>query len=154
MDRRTALAFVERHGVVLLTARGPAPNLAEAIAGAPVRGSWWSHRDGRAMFSIFASVRGSDRVLTCRLIDGKLTLVHRRLWPALVRLARVLPRARLAAIREVHTKSGAHETMTTPFPKWVPPAIVARAAKLSKDAARALLGAELLRAIGRRTRGS
>ena len=28
---------------VLQAARGPAPNLAEAIAGEPIRGSWWGH---------------------------------------------------------------------------------------------------------------
>jgi len=26
-------------------------------------------------------------VLVCKLVDGKITYVHRRLWPALVRLA-------------------------------------------------------------------
>ena len=35
--------FVERHGVVLASARGPVPNVAEAVAGEPIRGSWWGH---------------------------------------------------------------------------------------------------------------
>ena len=39
---REALAFVERHGAVLLSARGAAPSLAEWIAGEPIRGSWWA----------------------------------------------------------------------------------------------------------------
>jgi len=33
------IAFVEKHGVVLASARGPVPSLAEAIAGEPIRGS-------------------------------------------------------------------------------------------------------------------
>jgi len=37
---REAVEFVKRHGVVLQAARGPAPSLAEAIAGGPIRGSW------------------------------------------------------------------------------------------------------------------
>jgi len=32
MSPREAIAFVERHGVVLQAARGPVPSLAEAVA--------------------------------------------------------------------------------------------------------------------------
>ena len=45
-----ALAFVDRHGAVLQAARGPVPNLAEAVAGERIRGSWWGHPKGRAIF--------------------------------------------------------------------------------------------------------
>ena len=41
MNQKEALAFVERHGIVLQAARGPLPNLAEAIVRGPIRGSWW-----------------------------------------------------------------------------------------------------------------
>jgi hypothetical protein len=58
-----------------------------------------------------------------------------------VRLAARLPRAGLAAVREVHTASGAHRTIVTPFPRWVPPAIRERAARLGADEAMAALGA-------------
>jgi hypothetical protein len=33
-----------------------------------------------------------------RLVEGKITFVHRRLWPALVRLAAVVGEERLTAI--------------------------------------------------------
>jgi hypothetical protein len=36
------LAWVREQGVVLQSARGPVPNLAEQIAGEPIRGSWWA----------------------------------------------------------------------------------------------------------------
>ena len=42
--------FVERHGVVLEGGRGPRPNLAEAIAGGPIRGSWWEPSEGTRDF--------------------------------------------------------------------------------------------------------
>src|SRR5205814_8572249 len=45
MNQKEALAFVERHGIVLQAARGPLPNLAEAIAGGTIRGSWWGHSE-------------------------------------------------------------------------------------------------------------
>src|SRR6267378_3690441 len=50
MNRKEALAFVERHGIVLQAARGPLPNLAETIAGRAIRGSWWGlFRTGLAL---------------------------------------------------------------------------------------------------------
>jgi len=84
MTPQAALAFVEKHGVVLVSARSAVPPLVEAIAGAPIRGSWWAHPKGREIFRILQAVSDSPDVLVCRLVDGKLSLVHRRLWPALV----------------------------------------------------------------------
>ncbi|MBI1815114.1 MAG: hypothetical protein HYR72_09060 [Deltaproteobacteria bacterium] len=138
-----ALAFVAEHGVVLESARGPVPNLAQAIAGEPIRGSWWGHPRGNAIHNATCAVRDSPDVLVCRLIGGKITYVHRRLWPALVRLASQFKPAQLAAIREQHTASGKHRVVTTTFPRWVTPEIRAAAARLSKEAARQLLGAAI-----------
>ncbi|MBI3402790.1 MAG: hypothetical protein HY048_15340 [Acidobacteria bacterium] len=137
MTSRQALAFIRKHGVVLEAARGPAPSLAEAIAGAPIRGHWWSHRKGREIFAVTRAVRDSHDVLVCRLIKGKITFVHRRLWPALVRAADRLPSDGLARVREVHTASGRHVIEKVPFPDWVPASVRAAARKLDRDAARA-----------------
>jgi len=92
---RQALAFVRRHGLVLESGHGrpatrarPAiPSLAEAIAGGPIRGSWWAHPASHSIFRVLGAVRASEDVLACRLVDGRVTLVHRRLWPALVAAA-------------------------------------------------------------------
>ncbi|MGH9749074.1 MAG: hypothetical protein ACRD6R_04020 [Candidatus Polarisedimenticolia bacterium] len=144
MNEREALAFVRTYGVVLMSARGPVPSLAEAIAGGPVRGSWWGHPLSHHMFRVFETVSASKSVLVCRLAGGKVTFVHRRLWPALVRLAGRLPRRGLAAIREEHTARGSHRTVVTPFPRWVPKEVLARARRLSIIDAVAAIGAELL----------
>lgn len=135
MTSRQALAFIRKHGVVLEAAQGPAPSLAAVIAGGPIRGSWWSHPKGREIFAVTRAVRDSDDVLVCRLIKGKVTFVHRRLWPALVRAAGRLPSDRLSQMREVHTSSGRHVTTEVPFPDWVPPSVRAAARSLSEKAA-------------------
>lgn len=114
-----ALAFVKEQGVVLVSAKGAAPRLTEAIVGEPIGGSWWSHPQGRRIFSVLNAVTGSGDVLVCRLVDGKLTLVHRRLWPALVRLADRFRPEQLARVQERHTPSGRHEKSEIPFPQWV-----------------------------------
>jgi hypothetical protein len=50
------------------------------------------------------AVRDSDDVLVCRLIKGKITFVHRRLWPALVRAAGRLPSVRLRCVRSTRVR--------------------------------------------------
>ncbi|MBI3863269.1 MAG: hypothetical protein HY290_15365 [Planctomycetia bacterium] len=139
LTARQALAFVRKHGVVLEAAQGPVPSLAESIAGEPIRGSWWSHPKGRQIFVVTRAIRDNENVLVCRLIKGKVTLVHRRLWPALVRVAGRLPADRLARVREIHMRSGRHVTEEVPFPDWVPSNIRAAARKLSEKAALAEL---------------
>jgi len=138
-----ALAFVRRHGVVVVSAKGKGPNLVEAIAGAPVKGSWWGHPEGKRIFSVLSAVTASDEVLVCRLVDGKVTLVHRRLWPALVRLADAFPAERIAQVLEGHTASGRHVSRALAFPDWVPAAVTQEAEALDADDARALLAAWL-----------
>ena len=151
MTPRQALAFVRRHGVVLMAARGPVPSLAEAIAGEPIRGSWWSHPKGREIFRATTAVADSDDVLACRLVDGKVTYVHRRVWPALVRLAKRLPRAGLAAIREEHLENGKHRVTRQPFPRWVPEDVATTAVTLTEGAAVSALGEELVAHLSKRT---
>ena len=109
MTIRQAIAFVKRHGIVLESAhvRGRR-SLPDAVVGAPVRGGWWSHPKGKTIFRVTRAVRDSRNVLVCRLIDGKVTYVHRSLWPALVRLAPDIGRRRLDAIVELHTRTGRH----------------------------------------------
>ena len=145
-----ALAFVEEHGVVLESGRGPVASLAEAIAGESIRGSWWKHPQGRAIFRATRAIRDSVDVLVCRLIDGKITYVHRRLWPALVRLADEIGPRRLDAIQEQHTASGAHKVLTTAFPQWVPKKVLQQVGKLSESKARSSLGDWLTPTTSRR----
>ncbi len=76
----------------------------------------------------------------CRLIDGKVTFVHRRLWPALVRAAKRFPKKQLAQVDEVHTDSGRHVASEVAFPKWVPAGVKAEALQMSEDEAVLELG--------------
>lgn len=138
---RDPLAFVEKHGVVLASARGPVPSLAEAVAGVPIQGSWWAHPKGQAIFQALEVVSDSADIRCFKLVDGKVTFVHRRLWPALVRLADELGAARLAEVRQEHTASGRHVNKVTPFPSWVPADVARAAKKLTVAEARAALGA-------------
>lgn len=139
MTPKQALSFVEKKGIALESARGPVPSLAETIAGEAMRGSWWAHPKGKTIFACSRAIRNSKDVLTCRLLEGKVTYVHRRLWPALARLSERFAPARIAAIREVHSATGAHRIETVAFPEWVPSDEMRKGAKLSIEQAAALL---------------
>jgi hypothetical protein len=141
MTPKQAIVFVKANGVVLESGRGAVPTLAEAIAGAPIRGSWWAHSKANTIFLCSRAIRESADVLVCRLAGGKVTYVHRRLWPALVRLAGRFDADRLAAIQEVHTPSGKHEVHTTAYPDWVPEDVRRAAEELTETEATALLPA-------------
>ncbi len=140
MTAAEALAFIEEHGVVLVSARGSVPNLAEAIAGEPIKGSWWAHPKSRRIFAILEVVTESEEILVCRLVKGKITLVHRRLWPALVRLAAHFAPEWISKVKQEHTSSGRHVNKEVPFPLWVPPEVTKQARSLSEAAAIAALG--------------
>jgi hypothetical protein len=131
---------VRKHGVVLESAVGPVPSVAAAIAGGPIRGSWWSHPRSHEIFELTQAIRDRGDVLVCRLVGGKITFVHRRLWPALVRAAPCFAVKQLAQVNEVHTPSGRHVNREVPFPKWVPADVLAEASQLSEEDALRELG--------------
>jgi hypothetical protein len=137
------LRFVEQHGVVLASAHGPVPCIADAVAGQPIVGSWWAHPQGKAIFAALSALDDAEDVRCFKLVDGKVTFVHRRVWPALARLASggVLAAARVAAIQQEHMPTGEHRNVVMPYPDWVPDDVARAAAALTIDAARAQLGA-------------
>ncbi|MBI3820470.1 MAG: hypothetical protein HY286_17405 [Planctomycetes bacterium] len=139
MTPAQAIAFVVSHGVVLESGAGPVPSLAETIAGGAIRGSWWSHREAKNIFLCTRAVREDADMLVCKLVGGKITYVHRRLWSALVRLADQIDEDRLHSIGEVHTKTGKHKITLNAFPNWVPEAVRREAAMMKASDAAALL---------------
>jgi hypothetical protein len=141
MTPAEALAFVSTQGVVLEAGKGPVVSLAEAVAGAPIHGSWWAHPQGREIFAVTRALRDCPDVLVCRVVGGKITYVHRRLWPALVRTADRFPVAHLAQIHEAHTPSGKHISKEVAFSEWVSDALAAQALELGEEQAVSLLGA-------------
>lgn len=135
------MAALVEHGMLLESARGPLPSAAEIVAGEPIRGSWWAHPRSHAIFEAINTLADSPDVVRTRLVNGKVTLIHRRLWPALVRVAGRFSPERLAALHEEHTPSGAHRVREQPYPEWVPDDVLQAAKSLSVDDALAELPA-------------
>ena len=140
MNATQALSYIKKHGIVLVSAEGPGPKLVEAIAGEPIKGSWWGHPKGNQIFNTLEAVTDSPDILVCRLVGNKVTLVHKRLWPALVRAAARYPHKQLAQVIQEHSPSGKHINRALAFPQWVPKDVFKKAERLSEEAAIKQLG--------------
>jgi hypothetical protein len=135
MTPRKAITFIRRHGVVLEAAKGLEPSLAATMAGEPITGSWWGHPMGHEIYELTQRVHDSSAVLVCTLAKGRITYVHRRLWPAFVRLAKRFPSGALDKVQEIHTATGRHQREDIEFPDWVPAPTVAAARSLPEKEA-------------------
>ncbi len=72
---------------VLLQSDSQLPNVASIVAGQPIVGSWWSHPDASAVHWVLEELEDEPEVLQAKLINGKVTLIHRDLWPSLLAVA-------------------------------------------------------------------
>ena len=80
-DLRRALEALHAYGI-LLGSDPRLPSVASVVAGEPVRGSWWGHRRGGAIFRVTREMADHSDVLVTKLVSGKVTYVQRSLWPA------------------------------------------------------------------------
>ena len=56
------------------------PSVATMITGGPLRGSWWAHPLGQEIFQVNERLDDHKDVLIMKLISGKVTFVHRKVW--------------------------------------------------------------------------
>lgn len=139
MTFNQAMTFIREHGIVLSAARGPVPRMVDAIAGEVIHGSWWAHPKSHHIFAIFQQLADSPDILVCRLVQGKVTFVHRQAWPALVRLSDRIAPERIAQVHQEHTAKGHHVAHEVPFPAWVPEHVFDEAGRLSESEALVIL---------------
>jgi hypothetical protein len=88
VERQAAAVFreLESHGLLLET-DPKLPSLVALVAGGPVRGSWWGHPLGHTIFVTGEALFAHRDVLHAKLVSGKATWIHRRLWPAVLSAA-------------------------------------------------------------------
>ncbi len=81
------LTTLKSAGVLLLSDK-LLPSVTTIVAGEPVPGSWWSHPRSHQIYAVATRLGDCEDVTTVKLVLGKVTFVHRRLWPALLVVAR------------------------------------------------------------------
>ena len=79
------------------------PSLVSIVARVRVTGSWWGHPAGQLIYQVGEALDSDPDVLLVRLWRGKLTLVHRRLWPALARIGTARSAWQMAGLSDVAT---------------------------------------------------
>ena len=79
----SVLTQQKEHGLLLQTDAN-LPNVCVLITGAPVRGSWWAHSRSHEIFRVNCELAAHPDVLVSKLISGKITYIHRALWPAVI----------------------------------------------------------------------
>jgi len=79
---------IEDYGL-LLEADSGFPSIVGLVTGEKIKGSWWGHRKGHEIFSISRKIRDEEDILVIKLISGKVTYVHKRLWTDLITILMV-----------------------------------------------------------------
>ena len=88
MDRfERVLEEVREHGL-LLESDPALLSVSRLILGRSIKGSWWGHPKGRAIWMVTERLADHPDVMVLKLVAGKVTYVHRRLWPAVYTVAR------------------------------------------------------------------
>ncbi|MBE9179310.1 hypothetical protein IQ268_12135 [Oculatella sp. LEGE 06141] len=80
------LVKLVEHGLLLQQDKN-LPNIVSFVTGEVVRGSWWSHPDAQTIYECLNTVVEHPDVLVSKLVLGKVTFVHRRLWSSILAMA-------------------------------------------------------------------
>ena len=80
---KRVLDILSEKGLLLLQDK-QLPNVVSIVTGETLRSSWWSHAKGQLIFNVLSELSEHGDVLFLKLLGGKVTLIHRRLWPALL----------------------------------------------------------------------
>jgi hypothetical protein len=81
-----ALSQLAEYGL-LLESDPQLPCLTAIVAGGPIRGSWWGNPAARGTYDVLLALEDHPDALRTKLVNGKVTYVHRTLWPALLGVA-------------------------------------------------------------------
>jgi hypothetical protein len=92
LEDATAVAEAVAEVGLLLLSDPARRNAIQIVTGAFPRGSWWSHPAANQIYDILQEVEAHHDLLSTKLLSGKVTFVHRRLWPALLSVVAAEPR--------------------------------------------------------------
>ena len=75
-------AELENYGLLLESDRR-LPSASAIVAGGAIKGSWWGHPRAHAIYAAAQQLASHPDVVVTKLISGKVTYLHRRLWSPL-----------------------------------------------------------------------
>ena len=83
----TILLNLQANGF-LLESDPKLPSVCSLITGSPLRGSWWSDPQAQTIFQVNELLEDHEDVLITKLVSGKVTFVHRKIWAEVVTIGR------------------------------------------------------------------
>jgi hypothetical protein len=83
---RTVVVKVRALGLLLLQ-DAKLPSALTVVRGVSEGGSWWSLPEANAIYAALERATDDKDVLVAKLVAGKVTLIHRALWPAVLAVA-------------------------------------------------------------------
>jgi hypothetical protein len=86
LDGDAVVAAVAELGLLLLS-DPKRKNAIQILTGEFPRGSWWSHPEANRIYQVLQGVEAHPDLVSTKLLSGKVTFVHRTLWPALLAVA-------------------------------------------------------------------
>lgn len=81
-----AVGLLAAERMLMLAPHAPLRSLVEEIGGRGTKGTWWAHAKGGLIFNISSDLSDHPDTLVVKLVAGKVTFVHRSLWPVLLRV--------------------------------------------------------------------
>jgi hypothetical protein len=84
MDAAGSVYAALAHYGLLLKQDKVIPSVVGLVTGESLRTSWWSHPKSHLIFRTLAELSDHPDVTFAKLLAGKDTLIHSRLWPALL----------------------------------------------------------------------
>ena len=85
IDTQFQLVFQRlRKAGFLLESDPKLPSVCTLITGEPLKSSWWSHPLAQTIFQVNELLEDHKDVLVTKLVAGKVTFVHRKLWPEIL----------------------------------------------------------------------
>jgi len=78
--------YLALHGL-LMKADALLPSVTTIVSGEPVKASWWAHPLAHTIFFALRDLADHPDVLLLKLVAGKDTFIHRKLWPEIVAIA-------------------------------------------------------------------
>lgn len=82
-DASAVVAAVEELGLLFLS-DPKRKNAIQVLTGELPKGSWWAHPAANQIYGELQKVEDHRDLLTAKLLSGKVTFIHRALWPELL----------------------------------------------------------------------
>ena len=105
------LDYLRKLGVLLETDR-TFPSITGIMVREPIKGSWWSHPMANDIYMLSQRLAHHSDTIFLKLLSGKTTFVHRRLWPELIAIGTAqepwqldaLPASSKSMLKKVETR--------------------------------------------------